>query len=116
MRTSPYSLQEARELCEQYQYLAGQPFSASSNAVIENVIICPFDEASRKRFLIYYFLFNNPEKALSQEYKGLLYDVLVIGRSVLDEHELQQDDLATWLAENKGVANNKQVAGLQAAE
>jgi hypothetical protein len=116
MSTSPYSLQEARELCEQYQYLAGQPFSAGGNTVIENVIICPFDEASRKRFLIYYFLFNNAEKALWQEFKGLLFDVLVIGRSVVDEHELLQEDLATWLAENKGVGNNKQVTGLQAAE
>ncbi|MCD6011193.1 MAG: hypothetical protein K0Q79_1055 [Flavipsychrobacter sp.] len=103
MKTSPYSLQEARELAEEYQYLIKQPFAHDSNAVVENVIICPFDEASRKRFLIFYFLFNNAEKALAQEYKGLLFDVLVIGRSMLDEHELQQEDLYSWLKENKGL-------------
>ncbi len=103
MKTSPYSLQEARELAEEYQYLIRQPFAENSSAIIENVIICPFDEASRKKFLIFYFLFNNAEKALGQEYKGLLFDVLVIGRSMLDEHELQQEDLHTWLKENKGL-------------
>lgn len=111
MRQAPYSLTEAQNLCAEYQYLCGQAFSAGNAAVIENVIIAPYDEMSRKRFLIFYFLFNNAEKALAQEYKGLLFDVLVIGRSVVDEHELLQADLCTWLAEHK-TAVNKDTVGV----
>lgn len=101
MKRAPYSLPEAQRLCTDYSHLVGQPFGRGSDAIIESVVVAPFDEASRKRFLIFYFLFNNAESALSQEYKGLLFDVLVIARSVTDEHELQQLDLHAWLGERK---------------
>lgn len=101
MKKAPYSLQEAEKLCQEYQFLIGKSFSSDSNAVIECVTVSPFDETSRKRFLIYYFLFNNAESALSHEYKGLLYDIIVIARSLQDEHELLQEDLNAWIEENK---------------
>ena len=101
MKQAPYTLQEAEQLCKEYQYLVGQKFSSDSNLVIECVTITPFDEINKKRFLILYFLFNNAESALNQEYKGFLFDVIVIGRSLEDEHELLQEDLAVWLTENK---------------
>src|SRR4051812_47732813 len=104
MKKAPYSLSEAEKLCRDHQFLVGKSFSSGSNAVIECVTISPFDEISRKRFLIYYFLFNNAESALSHEYKGLLYDIIVIARSVEDEHELLQEDLCTWVAENSHVS------------
>lgn len=100
MKRAPYSLPEAEKLCMDYQFLVGRSFTSDSNAVIECVTISPFDEISRKRFLIYYFLFNNAESALSHEYKGLLYDIIVIARSVEDAHELLQEDLYTWIGEN----------------
>jgi hypothetical protein len=105
MKKAPYSLPEAEALCREHQFLVGRSFAADSNAVIECVTISPFDEISRKRFLIYYFLFNNAESALSHEYKGLLYDIIVIARSVDDEHELLQEDLSTWMLENGNSAN-----------
>jgi hypothetical protein len=101
MKKAPYSLAEAEKLCREYQFLVGRSFASDSDAVIECVTVTPFDEISRKRFLIFYFLFNNAQSALSHEYKGLLYDILVIARSVDDEHELLQEDLTTWLNENK---------------
>ena len=100
MKKAPYSLSEAEKLCQEYQFLVGRSFASDSNAVIECVTISPFDEISRKRFLIYYFLFNNAQSALAHEYKGLLYDIIVIARSVEDEHELLQEDLHTWTEEN----------------
>lgn len=101
MTPPPYSLKDAQHLTQEYHYLIGQPFAKEDNIFIENIIVCPFDEASRKRFLIFYFLFNDADKALSQEYKGLLFDVLVIGRSKTDVHELQQESIFTWLNANK---------------
>lgn len=101
MKKAPYSLEEAQRLCTEYQYLVGQPFEKGQSFVIECVTVVPFDELSRERFLIFYFLFNNAESALAHEYKGLLFNALVIARSTTDEHELRQEELVMWLAENK---------------
>lgn len=103
MNQAPYSLKEAQQICADYTYLVGQPFGTDSDAIIEKVTVTPFDEASKKRFLIFYFLLGNAESALTQEYKGLLFDILVIARSTSDQHDLQQEELATWLATNKGL-------------
>ncbi len=100
MKKAPYSLAEAEKLCKENQFLVGRAFATDNNAVIECVTITPFDEVSKKRFLIYYFLFNNAEHVLAHEYKGLLYDIIVIARSLKDEHELLQEDLHTWIGEN----------------
>lgn len=105
MKNAPYTLEEAQKLCAEYQHLVGKTFANGDYAIIECVTIAPFDEVSRKRFLIFYFLFDNAQSALAHEYKGMLYDVLVIARSVIDEHELLQLDLLTWLAENKSTAS-----------
>jgi hypothetical protein len=101
MKKAPYSLEEAELLCKEYQHLVGQPFANDSKLVIECVTLTPFDEGNKQRFLIFYFLFNNAESALSQEYNGLLFDIIVIARSSEDEHELLQEDLYTWVHENK---------------
>jgi hypothetical protein len=108
MKKAPYSLQEAEQLCKDYQYLVGQKFSSDSDLIIECVTVTPFDEANKQRFLILYFLFNNAQSALNQEYKGFLFDIIVIGRSAHDEHELLQEDLTVWLAENKNHATVQQ--------
>ena len=101
MRNAPYSLDEARKLCTEYEYLVGQSFAKDNDAVIECLIICPYDEASKKRFLIFYFLLNDAEMALSHGGQSMNYDVLVIARSVVDNQELHQLELSAWLAENK---------------
>jgi hypothetical protein len=106
MKKAPYSLAEAEKLCEEYSSLVGSPFVRDGNAVIECVTMVPFDEIGRKRFLIYYFLFNNAQSVLAHEYKGLLYDIIVIARSVEDEHELLHEDLYTWLKDNSGEVND----------
>lgn len=111
MKKAPYTLAEARELLSEYQYLLGQSFDREEKFVIDCVTIAPFEEAARQRFLIFYFLLNNAESALAQEYKGLLYHVLVIGRSKEDKHDLRHEELQMWLAENKPVAARIQTEG-----
>jgi hypothetical protein len=101
MKLAPYTLEEAKKLCAEYQYLKDQSFAKDTDAVIECITIAPYDKVSRQRFLIFYFLLNSAESALANEYKGLLYDVLIIARSVADEQELLHEDLNTWLAANK---------------
>jgi len=100
MKSAPYTLPEAEKLCTQYQYLVGKPFGKDSDATISCVAIAPFDQNSKNRFTIFYLLFDDAETALQHEYKGLLYDVIVIASSPQDRNELHQDDIHTWVSKN----------------
>ncbi len=106
MKKAPYTLLEAEKICKDHQYLIGKKFSPTSDLIIESVTVTPYDEVNKKRFLIFYFLFNNAESALSHEYRGFLFDIIVIGRSANDEHDLLQEDLSVWLTENMAAVNN----------
>ena len=100
MKNAPYTLPEAEKLCTQFQYLVGKPFGDDSDAIISCVAIAPFDQNSKNRFTIFYLLFDDAETALQHEYKGLLYDVIVIASSPQDRNELHQDDIHTWVSKN----------------
>ena len=74
-------------------------FSDSINATIEAIVITPFDQPNKNRFFLYYHLFDrDAHAALYHEYKGLFFDVMIIGRTLQDE--LKYDDLYSCLTEN----------------
>ena len=100
MKRAPYTLPEAEKLCTEHQYLVGKHFSRDKDATITCVAIAPFDQNSKNRFTIFYLLFDDAETALSHEYKGLLYDVIVIASSPQDRNDLLQEDLCTWTTNN----------------
>ncbi len=101
MKAAPYTLPEAEKICTEYQYLVGKPFSKNDSAVISCVAIAPFDENSKNKFTIFYLLFDDAETALSHDYKGLLYNVVVIASAPHDRNDLKQDSVALWLTSNK---------------
>jgi hypothetical protein len=103
MKRAPYTLAEAEKICAEYQYLVGESYATGGDLKIECITTTPFDEVSKERFLILYFLLNNAEGAKANEYNGLLFDVLIIGRSATDQHELQQEDICSWLMKNKNL-------------
>ena len=107
MKQAPYTLPEAEKLCTQFQYLIGKPFSKDSDAIISCVAIAPFDQNSKNRFTIFYLLFDDAETALQHEYKGLLYDVIVIASSPQDRNELHQDDIHAWVSNNTNIINER---------
>ena len=107
MKDAPYTLPEAEKLCTQFQYLVGKPFSKGSDAVISCVAIAPFDQNSKNRFTIFYLLFDDAETALQHEYKGLLYDVLVIASPPQDRNDLLQEDIYTWVSKNLNAGDLK---------
>jgi hypothetical protein len=100
MEKAPYSFSEAQKLCKEYQYLAGQPFGEGNNTLINNIVITPFDQINKKRFIMYYLLFNDAEMALSHEYKGLLFDIMVIAHAD-NNHDVFHEDIHPWLSKNK---------------
>ena len=107
MKSAPYTLPEAEKLCTQYQHLVGKRFDKESDAIISCVAIAPFDQNSKKRFTIFYLLFDDAETALQHEYKGLLYDVIVIASSPTDRNDLHQDDIHTWVSKNVSTVNQR---------
>ena len=107
MKNAPYTLPEAEKLCTQFQHLVGKPFSKDSGAIITCVAIAPFDQNSKNRFTIFYLLFDDAETALQHEYKGLLYDVIVIASAPQDRNEIHQEDIHTWVTKNSSSADQK---------
>jgi hypothetical protein len=106
MKQAPYSYQDAWELCEEFQQLIGKKFDPEGDAFIDCIAITPFDENSKKRFLICYLLFNDPHIALNYDYKGLLYDVIVIA-STPGTQDMCHEALNTWLAKNISMASRQ---------
>jgi len=102
MKKSPYTLSEAGKICAEFQYLIGQPFEQDNLSTIDCVAIAPFDQVSKSRFIIYYLLFEDADMALTNEYKGLLYDVIVISGSA-EKKELHHEDIYTWITKNKSL-------------
>ena len=107
MKNAPYTLPEAEKLCTQYQHLVGKPFSKDNSAIVSCVAIAPFDQNSKNRFTIFYLLFDDAETALQHEYKGLLYDVIVIASAPQDRNELFQECIYTWVSKNIGTIEYK---------
>jgi len=100
MKSAPYSLSEAKKIAADFQYLIGQHYDQTHSSTIDCIAIAPFDQLNKSRFIIYYLLFEDAELALTNEYKGLLFDVLVIAGST-EKKELQHEDICTWLSKNK---------------
>ena len=109
MKNAPYSLFEAQQICHKWQNIVGKPFADDNPAVIESIAIAPFDQLSRERFIAYYLLFNDAEVALAHEYKGLLFNVLVIATSD-DKYEIFHEDIYPWLAANQMITTDSSAA------
>ncbi len=102
----PFSLQEAQNLCREYQYLVGMPFDRN-NAKIQTVIVTPYDSALKQRFFAYYLLFDNNAAMALEEYKGALFDVVIMAET--EEGYALNENLTAWAAKNNiliGVAGS----------
>jgi hypothetical protein len=99
MNKSPYSLADAQKICANYQHLVGQRFDLNHSSVIDCVLVAPFDQINKSRFIIYYLLFEDADLALTNEYKGLLFDVILIAGAT-EKVELMHEDLFTWVSKN----------------
>lgn len=102
MKKPPYSHKEAAQLCADFQHLVGERYNDTEDAMIECVAIVPFDENNKKKFIVYYHLLNDATIALNHEYKGLLFDVMVLA-TYPQKCDLLYKELDAWL-EHAGAA------------
>jgi hypothetical protein len=99
MKQAPYSLEEAEILCQEFQSLIGSPFESGDKAIIKNVVVSPYSNNSRKRFLMCYLLFDDARKALEYEFDGIRYDVLILAGTP-GEEDLRHEALDIWINKN----------------
>lgn len=99
---TPFFLEEATSICNEYKKYIGLPLRLQDNnsPIIECVTITPFDLINKEKFILYYLLFDDHiQAAQALNYKGFLYDIVVIARSANDE--LEHTDLSSWLSKNQ---------------
>jgi hypothetical protein len=96
MKLPPYTLKEAKELCVEYQHIVGLPFNDTCHGNVDMVLVTPYDQNSKNRFLMIYLMLNDANAALSLDYSGNNYDVLVIAGSAASIG-MQQMSLCAWL-------------------
>ena len=100
---TPLTHEQAKKLCEQYQYIVGASLDGSSST-IEAVLVTPFDQLSKERFFSYYLILDERGlEAILKEYRGFLFDVLIIART--NGGDLIKEDLSNWLAANVDMQN-----------
>lgn len=100
--TPPYSLEQAKYLQNLYRGFIGAEFEENRNVLVEEIAIVPFEQVSRQRFILYYMVVGRQAQAqVLQEYKGLLFDILLVARN--ERGELIHKDLCSYLAAGRQV-------------
>jgi hypothetical protein len=84
MVSPPFSFAVAQNICENYQSLIGSPYEEGSSAIIDAVIVSPFDNINKSRFIMLYLVLNDAIEALSSDSTTDQYDVLVLSGSIHD--------------------------------
>ncbi|MBL7719645.1 MAG: hypothetical protein JNL72_12460 [Flavipsychrobacter sp.] len=109
MKHIPFALNDAKQLCANLQNLIGGDFDPAMPDIgpIECVAVAPFDLQNKKQFLLHYLLCDDAHRAL-EEFHGLLYDVIIIARSLDITTDLVQYDIYTWLEKNNLVLSDVQ--------
>jgi hypothetical protein len=96
MKLPPYTFSEARTLKEKHQHIIGLSYDADEKSAVDMVVVAPYEPASRNRFLMLFLMLNDAEAALSLDYNGNQYDVIVISGSA-DANGMQHRNLHNWL-------------------
>ena len=79
MELTPFTLEEAEEIREDFEDLVDTEFKIGSSPemLVDAVIISPFDTADKDNFAERYYIARDSDNALSQ-YAGSDYDVMLI--------------------------------------
>ena len=107
MTGKSFSFEEAKSVCQKFQYLKGQMMAAGSSSpeLIEAVAIAPYDEAAKQTFLQHYRQAGCARRAL-QFYSSRFYDVVVVLRSLsLHSNAPRLQELRSFIASTRAEFN-----------
>ncbi len=113
MNPPPFIISEAKEFCEAHQYLVGTPYSNlhTKTAHICHIVVSPFDEINKNKFLLYFHLFGDPGDFMRDEYKEGEFDVLVVAESNQEgDKEFFHESLYNWVNNNLHATDKVAVA------
>lgn len=99
MKQAPYTYLEAKSLSGENQQIIGLSYD-NGDAVVDTVVVTPYDQNSKNRFLMLYLMLNDADAALSLDYSGTQYDVMVISGSA-NANGMQQTSLYNWHITNR---------------
>ena len=112
MKIPPYTLHEAEDLCSSFKHLLSKAYDIASPdlAQIEYLVVTPFDEEGKNKFLFYFNLVQDNQSVLNEVGKGLLFDVLVIARAKEDLNQLFHQSLYSWMQKNNPTPERSKIA------
>lgn len=76
MKLPPYTYDEASALSNELNGLVGAQYGEDNQ--IDAVVVAPYEENARNRFLMLYYMLHDAVEALAIDYRGDRYDVLVL--------------------------------------
>ena len=104
MEFTPFTLDEANEICEDFVDLNDSEFVTMASPTIylvEDVVVCPFNDKDKQQFIDNYLADKNGARAL-EFYTGEDYDVILFIFDVDNEADLLHMSIRTYAIE-KGV-------------
>jgi hypothetical protein len=102
MNLTPFTLDEANEIAEDFEDLIDTDFSVSKTLVfmVDNVVVSPFNEADKMAFAENYHRTKDKTESLAL-YEGDEYDVILIAYAE-DEITFSYIDIRTF-TEQRGI-------------
>lgn len=103
MKPLYFTLEQATEICEDFEDLIDTEFTYRSQPplklVIDHVAIAPFEQRDKETFINAYMASGDPGAALN-EYKGNQYDVLILAQNANDANDIVVMDIRQYIEEN----------------
>ena len=106
---SPFSFEDAEEICEDFEDLIDTEFKAKSGDtsieyLVDAVVVCPFRDAERAIFLGEYYRSKHQKEALGTYY-GNEFDVVLLVSEADDEQKNTVIGIRDF-AEEQGIQYN----------
>ncbi|MCW3123607.1 MAG: hypothetical protein JWQ38_3099 [Flavipsychrobacter sp.] len=105
MELTPFTLDEATEIWDDFEDLKDTEFHlAAIEYFVHDVVICPFHEADKAKFIQLYDSVKDGKVAL-EAYSGAEYDVMIVACDVADESVFSYVSIRSFAVE-KGISYN----------
>ncbi|MFI5196488.1 MAG: hypothetical protein ACHQD8_05315 [Chitinophagales bacterium] len=101
MEFTPFTIEEATEICEDFEDLKDTEFTLGTSAIylVHDVVVSPFHEGDKKEFIESYFSAKDSARPMSP-FSGSEYDVILFASDVNDETEHVHISIRTFAGQN----------------
>lgn len=108
MKALYFTLEQATEICDDFEDLIDTEFTYRSEPpiklLIDHVAIAPFDKTDKEAFVNSYTASGDPIAALNN-YSGDKYDVLILAQNANDPNDIIILDIRQYIEENNVAYN-----------